>query len=318
MKVSVVIPTLNSAATLEKCLASIRRNKTRFPYEIIVVDGGSTDGTVEIARKYADKVLIEDARFPKINRNKGVRAAEGEVICFTDSDCVVPENWIDGLVDALLRLSRKDEKVVGVGGGNVPLLEDPSLMELAIARVMRSPLMAFRARNVAVYEDERQVIHNPSLNAACFKWAFEEVGGFDEEHGHGGTDLSLDAKLTERGYKLYYIPNVLVYHKHRSTWRGFVKQMYAYGRGRIRVGRKYRRYLQFHHYGPIFLCLMALSPLAFIPLGMSLANAAYVSLKERNPLLFFPVLILTMTFYLAYGAGEIREWLSGVYSKTST
>ena len=93
VKVSVVIPTLNSAETLKRCLTSIRANRTKYKYEIIVADAGSSDETQQIARKHADRVL--NGAPARINRNKGVENAEGEIICFTDSDCVVPEDWID-------------------------------------------------------------------------------------------------------------------------------------------------------------------------------------------------------------------------------
>jgi len=302
--VSVVIPTLNSGETLEKCLTSVKANNTKYNYEIIIVDAGSTDETVEVARRYADKVL-NGTPF-RINRNEGIEAARGEIICFTDSDCSVPKDWIDTLVDGLLRLNVKDNKVVGVGGGNVPILNNPSPEELAVSKAMRSPLVAFKARNTAIYKDEREVPHNPPLNSALFKRAIEEVGGFEEELGYGyGEDLALDAKLVEKGYKLYYLPNLLVCHKHPSTSRKFAKQMYAYGWGRVKLGKKHRKYFQFHHYGPIFLCLMTFSPLFFIPLGMALANAIYVSLGERNRHLFPPLVRLTMSFYVNYGRGEI-------------
>ena len=304
--VSVVIPTLNSAQTLEKCLSSIKSNDTKYEYEIIVVDGGSTDETLKIAKTYTAKLLVENTYFPGVNRNKGVRAAEGSIVCFTDSDALVPKNWIDGLVSGLLRLSKENNKVVGVGGGNIPLFATHSTMELAISMTMRSPLVSFRARNIAVYKDEREVSHNPPLNSAYFKSAFEEVGGFNEEYGYGyPEDLELDVKLNEKGYKLYYLPNLLVYHKHASSVRKFAKQMYAYGWGRAKLGRRYKKYFQFQHYGPIFLCLMTFSPLFFIPLGMALVNATYVSLKERNPYLFPLLVRLTMTFYVNYGRGEI-------------
>jgi len=250
-RVSVVIPTLNSAETLERCLTSIKANNTKYEYEVIVVDAGSNDETIEIARKYAHKVL--DGMPSRINRNIGVEAARGEIICFTDSDCFVPEDWIDRLVDGLLRLNVKDNKIVGVGGGNIPSLNNPSLEELAVSKA----------------------------------------------------DSALDAKLVEKGYKLYYVPNLLVYHRHASDIKRFSKQMYAYGWGRVKLGKRHRKYFQFHHYGPIFLCLMTFSPLFFIPLGMALANAIYVSLGERNRHLFPPLVRLTISFYVNYGRGEI-------------
>jgi len=303
--VSVVIPTLNSAQTLEKCLTSVRANHSKYSYEIIVADAGSKDETLEIAQKYAHKVL--NGMPSRINRNIGVEAAHGEIICFTDSDCVVPDNWIDELADGLLRLNKVDSRVIGVGGGNIPLLENPTLEELAVAKTMRSPFVSFKARNTAVYKKEQEVNHNPPLNSALFKWAVLEVGGFREEYGYGGEDLALDGKLIERGYKLYYLPNVLVYHRHKSNFEKFAQQMREFGRKRVRLNREYKRLAKFYHYGPLFLCLMVYSPLVFIPFGMALLNSIYVSLKEKNFHLLSPLIRLTMSFYVNYGRGELEE-----------
>lgn len=304
IKVSVIIPTLNSAETVEKCLASIRKNAGQFRYEVIVADAGSTDETLAIARRYADKVVKGVPG--RINRNKGVDNAEGDIICFTDSDCIVPEDWIDRLVGGLLRLNERDSKIVSVGGGNVPLLENPSLTELAISKTLISPLVAFGARNTAMYDKEREVFHNPPLNSACFKYAVKQVGGFDEGHRYGyGEDLALDAKLINAGCKLYFLPNVVVRHRHPSTWKEFVRQMYAYGWGRVKLGRRFRNYFKFYHYGPVLLCLMTFSPLFFIPVIMGLVNGAYMSFRERSPKLFLPLTFLTMSFYGSYGFGEV-------------
>lgn len=311
VKVSVVIPTLNSAETLDSCLASVRANKSNYKYEIIVIDGGSTDQTVDIAKQYADVVFISDTHFAGTNRNKGVKAAQADIICFTDSDCVVPEDWIESLVSRLLDLNGEDNKVAGVGSGNIPLLENPSLTELAISKAIRSPLVAFGARNVTLYNKERQVWHNPPMSSAYFKKILEEVDGFSETYAYGGEDVELDARITQRGYKLYYIPGGIVLHKHRSDFKKFVRQMYLFGKGKIRVGRKFKRYLPFHHYGPAFLCLMTFSPLLPLPLTMSLINATYVSIKGRNPKLFPPLILLTMSFYVCYGFGEIIQLLKG-------
>lgn len=308
VKVSVVIPTLNNEATLERCLASIKSNNGQYDHEVVVVDGGSTDRTVQIAKKYADRVLVSDTYYCGTNRNKGINSAKGDIICFTDSDCIVPPTWIETLVSGLFRFNQKDGRIVGTGGGNIPLLENPSLMELAISKTLRSPLVAFGSRNVTVYPDEREVMHNPPMSAAYFKKVLEEVNGFSEAYAYGGEDLELDAKITERGYKLYYIPNCVVYHKHRSSFRKFSQQMYLFGRGKVRVGRRFKKYLPLHHYGPALLCLMTFSPLIFIPLGMGLANGACIASRGRNPKLFLPVVLLTMGFYVCYGAGEIVQF----------
>lgn len=307
-EVSVIIPTLSSAESLDRCLTSIVMNNTKHKLELIIVDGGSTDETRNIATKYTDRIIVEKGCFRGTARNIGVKSAHGKIVCFTDSDCVVPKNWVTELVDNLLELNGKDERMVGVGGGNVPLIEGSSLVELAISAVVRSPLVSYKARNMSVYGNAHENLHNPPVNSAYFKWVVEEVGGFGEEY-NSGEDMELDAKIHEKGYKLYYLPNLTVYHKHRSSFKKFVKQMYNFGKARIRVGRKYRKFLDFHHYGPAVLCLMTFSPLFFIPLGLSLLNGVYLSFKEKRVLLFLPALALTMSFYVSYGLGEIVQLL---------
>ncbi len=308
-KVSVIVPTQNSASTLEKCLVSIKSIDVKYKFELIVVDAGSSDNTMGIARRYADKVLMGVP--DRINRNQGVRSAEGEIVCFTDSDCIVPENWVNDLVEKLLELNRKDNKIVGIGGGNLPLLDGIPLMARAVNLVMRSPLVSFRARNTAVYEQDREVLHNPPMNSAFFKWVIDEVGGFIEDYGYGGEDLELDAKITSKGYKLYYTIKPVVWHDDRRSFGYFLKRMYRHGISRIRVGSKYRRYLEFHHFGPLFLCLMSFSPLLVIPCTMSLANGMWVSIQKRDAALLFPAALLTWGFYISYGLGEIVQLVRG-------
>lgn len=299
--VSVVIPALNSSETLERCLGSVRANRTKYSYEMIIVDAGSSDKTRAIARRYADKVL--NGVPSRINRNAGVREAKGDIICFTDSDSVVPEDWLDRLVDGLMRLHSKDDRVVGVGGGNIPFSEGSSSEEMVISKTMRSPLVSFKARNTAIYKEECQVLHNPPLNSALFRWVIEEVGGFREEPGYP-EDLDLDTRINEKGYKLYYLPSPLVEHRHKTTAQAFAAQMRDFGRKRVRLNREHPGASRFYHYGPLFLHFLLYSPFFFVPLGLAFANAAYISFREKSLRLLRPILGLTLRFYQNYGAGE--------------
>jgi glycosyltransferase involved in cell wall biosynthesis len=304
IQVSIVIPTLNSEATFEACLNSIRANNSKYPYEIIVADAGSKDKTLEIAHKYADKVLTGVPG--RINRNIGIENSSGNIICFTDSDCIVPANWINGLTDGLLRLNEKDSNIIGVGSGNIPILENISSMELAVAYAIRSPLVSYKARNVITFNSEQQVSHNPPISSAYFRNVLEEMEGFREEPGYP-EDLDLDTRLIEKGYKLYYLPDFLVYHKHKSSLLAFGRQMHDFGRKRIRVNREHPDIARFFHYGPIFLFIMIFIPPLIVPLGMSIVNSMYVTLKERKAKLFFPVILLTMCFYFFFGLGELTQ-----------
>jgi glycosyltransferase involved in cell wall biosynthesis len=309
-KVSIVIPTLNCAEVLEQCLISIRRNICKYDYEVIIVDGSSRDDTVAVAGKYADRILIEETFFRGVNRNKGVKAAAGEVICFTDSDCVVPENWINTLVDWLIELNKKDPGIVGVGGGNLPFVPpNADTKELAISCTLRTPLISFGARNmVEKYDKPVEVDHNPPVNSALFKEKILEVKGFCEKNNIG-EDLILDARLRAKDYKLYAVPGCEVLHKHRSGFAKLIKQMFAFGQARVRTGRIYPSFFSWYHWGPAILSLLTLSPLIVIPFLLSLTNGAYVIYKNKRPSLFFYAFGVTWSTYFFYGLGEIIEFI---------
>jgi len=114
MDVSIVIPTKNNADILEKCLKSIQNlDYPKEKMEVIIVDGNSTDGTVDIAKKYGCKVIFEDRGTISYARDVGVRNAGGRFIAFTDADCAVDRDWIKELIKHF------NGDVAAVGGPNL-------------------------------------------------------------------------------------------------------------------------------------------------------------------------------------------------------
>jgi len=95
-KVSVVIPAYNEESYIGACLNSLA-NQTldRRDYEIVVVDGGSEDETVDIAREYADNVIIQHSKGVGGARNDGVEVSSGEIVAMTDADIILPCNWLE-------------------------------------------------------------------------------------------------------------------------------------------------------------------------------------------------------------------------------
>ncbi|MFH1647898.1 MAG: hypothetical protein ABID71_09515, partial [Chloroflexota bacterium] len=122
-------------------------------------------------------------------------------------------------------------------------------------------------------------------------------------------DLQLDAKIIEAGYKLYYLPEPLVYHRHKSSPENFARQMRDFGNKRIRINTEHKSVSRLYHYGPLALYLMLYSPLFFVPVIMALTNAVWISLKEKKLRLLLPVVRLTLNFYRNYGAGELEVLL---------
>ncbi|MBU1120666.1 glycosyltransferase family 2 protein, partial [Candidatus Micrarchaeota archaeon] len=111
--ISVIIPTFNAEKTIKDCINSILKQKINEEIELIVVDDGSNDRTREIVKSFGGKAkLIEQKhKGPAAARNNGAKNAKGEIILFTDSDCVVGENWVDEMSKPL-----KEKEAVGVQG----------------------------------------------------------------------------------------------------------------------------------------------------------------------------------------------------------
>ena len=101
---------------MERCLVSLKNQEACDDFEIIVVDGGSSDATVKIAKRYADKVVVSQERSPSIQRNLGAKMATGRFLAFIDADTVASESWLEGIVEAF-----QDQNVACVTGPLFPL-----------------------------------------------------------------------------------------------------------------------------------------------------------------------------------------------------
>ncbi|MEM1588877.1 MAG: glycosyltransferase [Candidatus Bathyarchaeia archaeon] len=112
--VSIIVTTLNEEKYLEKCLRSLCNQSYRNK-EIIVVDSESTDKTVEIAKKYADKVIVKKCSIPE-GRNIGAKESKGNFLMFVDADVTLNRNWIDTVIPYL-----KNDDVVAVYGELFPI-----------------------------------------------------------------------------------------------------------------------------------------------------------------------------------------------------
>ena len=176
---TVIIPALNEEDYIENCLRSLR-DQTFRDFEIIVVDGGSTDRTVEISRKYADRVILAPGSKIGEARWIGVNEASGEIIVSTDADTLHPPDWLEKLTRHF-----EDPDVVAVGGAIYPL--NPSETTLAYTaglNTIANSLHWFIGSNMAFRKD-----------------VFEKAGGYPLLIK--GEDWSLLARLANYGRTVY-------------------------------------------------------------------------------------------------------------------
>lgn len=211
--VSVVIPAKNSADTIGECLESIRRS-TYTNYEVIVVDGHSRDGTVQIARDLGARVLEGGGKGWGADCNIGFREARGEIIATTDADCVVDSHWLERIVMAF--------QVPGIGatgGPDLTYTKGATPVERAAGHIhCFIRLLATRSGADAVIP----------CNTAYRREAVLKAGGFDENF-RGGNDTPLNADILRLGYSIASDPQCIVYHKRRVTFRALLKQFWKFG-----------------------------------------------------------------------------------------
>ncbi|HEY5704261.1 MAG TPA: glycosyltransferase [Terrimicrobiaceae bacterium] len=214
-KVSVIVCSYNGAKTLDRCLESLKH--LEYPdYEVILVDDGSKDNTQEIAAKHSWIANIRQENSGlSVARNVGAQAARGEVLAYTDSDCMADPEWLYFMVGTLL-----SGNYAGVGGPNISPPAD-NWIQACVAAAPGGPNHVLLTDLVAE--------HIPGCNMAFYKWAFEKVGGFDPEYRKAGDDVDFCWRLQQEGQIIAFSPSAIVWHYRRFTLAAFRKQQNGYG-----------------------------------------------------------------------------------------
>jgi GT2 family glycosyltransferase len=215
-KVSVVVCAYDADSTMAACLDSLR--ELRYPaYDVVVVDDGSTDGTGVIADQYEGvHVIHQENKGLSAARNVGMAASTGEIIAYTDSDCVVDPDWLHYLVAAFLSSGRP-----AVGGPNLPPPED-SFIASCVAASPGGPL--------EVLLNDQEAEHIPGCNMAFRREALEEIGGFDPVYRAAGDDVDVCWRLQKEGHCIGWSPAAMVWHFRRNTVSAYIGQQRGYGK----------------------------------------------------------------------------------------
>jgi len=222
--VTVVVPVRNRELTIQPLLDSLQKlDYDRNKVEVIVVDGNSTDKTQEIVKKYPVKLVVKKRKGLNLARNTGIKCSKGEIVAFTDSDCIVPPNWITKIVENF-----KDPQVSCVGG-SAKALDRDFISQYADNSIVR--LMPFFTKREELEKVKPFFRHPAGCNMAFRRKVAEEVGYFDENIQYGFDEVEFADRICRAGYKMVLDPDVLVWHKHRSTFREFLKQNFQYGKG---------------------------------------------------------------------------------------
>lgn len=234
--VLVAIPTLNEARSIEQVIGALGDDLPEgAPVSFVVVDGGSTDGTVEIVRRLActrDRLtlLSNPARIQSAAVNLAARLQPADVLVRCDAHAVYPRGYIRRLLHTLDRTAA-DSVVVPMDS-----IAGEGCLERAIGWVSDMPLgsggSAHRAGRVSGFVDHG---HHAAFRMASFR----RCGGYDESFTHN-EDAELDCRQRRLGGRIYLDADIRVGYRPRGSLRALAQQYFLYGKGRSRTVRRHR------------------------------------------------------------------------------
>jgi GT2 family glycosyltransferase len=224
-KVSVVVCSYNAERTMAACLESLET--LAYPdYEVVVVNDGSTDRTLEIAQSFPYcRIISGPNRGLSAARNIGAEAATGEVVAYTDSDCVADSHWLLYLVASMER-----KGLVACGGPNFPPRE-PSLVPSAVAVSPGGPT------HVLLFDETAE--HIAGCNMAFRRDFLLGLGGFDPIYRAAGDDVDFCWRVQDAGCEIGYSPAAMVWHFRRNSVKAYIGQQKGYGKAEALVLAKH-------------------------------------------------------------------------------
>ncbi|MEO6801809.1 MAG: glycosyltransferase [Granulicella sp.] len=225
VSISIIIPTFNGAARIGKCLDALLQQAAGRNSEILVVNDGSTDNTVEVLQQYPSVRFITQLNAgPATARNRGAQEATGKILLFTDDDCVPMPDWIGAMLEPF-----RNPEVVGAKG------------------VYRTLQKNLAARFVQIeYEDKYHMMAGltsidfiDTYSAAFLRDRFLEMGGYDSSFPVAcAEDIELSYRMSARGWLMKFVPAAIVYHTHPDSFWRYLKKKYKFAFWRVLAVRK--------------------------------------------------------------------------------
>jgi len=286
-KLSIIIPTFNSESTIRRCLLSlISQSYPREKYEIILVDDGSEDRTVQVANEVGTDIIIlrKQRGGPGDARNVGVKQARGKFLGFIDSDCEAKKDWIKTIIEELQTLE-------AIGG---PISNGNPHSKNAWAEYF------IEFGGFDKNKKRSLVRFFPTCNGACRRDIFLKVGGFNKTPT--GEDVLLGNSLTRAGVKLTFIPELQIHHFCRTTVNKVLSNTKKLGKGLV-ITRKIAPSLP---YSKLTKSRWFISLIFFGKIGTSLTYAIKGKML-RKYVISFPYVILGIASYCSGVWGELEK-----------
>ncbi|MEM9142421.1 MAG: glycosyltransferase [Bacteroidota bacterium] len=265
---SFIVPVYNRPDEIEELLESMVNLDYPKPFELVLVEDGSTQRSESVVKAYADRLSIsyytKSNSGPGHSRNYGMERAKGNYYIILDSDCILPPPYLDRVQESL------KSQFVHCYGGPDKAHDSFSPLQKAIDYAMTSfwTTGGIRGKKGAVDKFQPR-----SFNMGISKEAFLTVGGFGNIHPGEDPDLSL--RLWNQGYKTRLLPEAYVYHKRRIHWKTFFAQVYKFGMVRPILNSWHPGSSKITYWFPALFCIGGIASLVGVFLGIYIPLTLY-------------------------------------------
>ncbi len=311
MQFSLIIPIYNRPDEIDELLSSLTAQSFSQPYEIVIIEDGSTITCKSILEKYNSLQIsyyFKENSGPGDSRNYGMRMAKGNYFIILDSDCIIPAHYLQTVHDEL------SKEYVDCFGGPDAALASFSKIQKAINFTMTSFLTTGGIRGGSEKLDKFQP---RSFNMGLSKKAFEDAKGFGNIHP--GEDPDLSIRLWELGYKTKLISTAFVYHKRRIDWKKFYTQVNKFGLARPILNAWYPKYTKLTFWFPSLFIIGFLFSFLLVFFNFSFFLYGYLSyfillfstsfLQNKSfEIAGYSVVAAVIQFY-GYGIGFLKSFL---------
>ncbi len=244
---SIIVPVYNRPEEADELLRSLTL-QTFKDFEVVIVEDGSTRTCRHLVDTYASlfsiQYLFKPNSGPGPSRNQGFALAKGAYFVVFDSDCIIPPDYLQ-IVNQAIQQEHWD-----AWGGPDKAHDDFTLIQKAMGYTMASFLTTGGIRGG---KQQLGSFQPRSFNMGLSRKAFELTSGF--KFDRFAEDIELSIRLKAAGLKVGLIPEAFVYHKRRTNFHQFFKQVFNFGKGRVLVGKKYPHEIKLTHWIPALFTL---------------------------------------------------------------
>jgi glycosyltransferase involved in cell wall biosynthesis len=317
---SIIIPLYNRPQEIDELLATLCL-QTYMQFEVLVIEDGSSLTAKEIVDGYAAQLDIKYFFKPNqgqgFARNYGFERAKGDYFIIFDSDCLIPNDYLETVKDYLY-----DHDLDAYGGPDAAH-DSFTPVQKAISYGMTS---IFTTGGIRGNKKHVGQFHPRSFNMGVSREVWEKVGGF--KLTRLGEDIEYSIRIHQSGFKIGLIPGAKVFHKRRTSMFQFYKQIHFFGRARINIYKHFPSELKLVHFFPAVFTLGIISVLLLNIFYPPLAYPGNIFLLVYFMLIFFHSLVLNKSLKVAflsiissfiqltaYGLGFIQDFFKRIVLK---